>query len=205
MSFHISPMKRGKIFKRNVKNSNLTWQWCKTKKKCEDGKTMIWEMSVCEQRTKRMSMRNGADAVVVVAAEVSSLFSLWHEMRHCHISSLCLCVLISAQFSMPFFCNWHSAMCAPMSGEHWRSRTAGIAVFIHFRFKVTWWYYCHSVCSHPLSFYSSKENFPFKHVGVAILAVVAVVADVACCCFDLNSSCVVYRSMWNDIAYSMYT
>lgn len=95
------------IFKKNVKNSNLTWQWCKKEKKRKERKTMIWEMS----------MRNRA---IVVVAEVSSLFSLWHELRHCHINSLCvLCVLISAQFSMPFFCNWHSAMCVPCvnSGE----------------------------------------------------------------------------------------
>lgn len=66
----------------------------------------------------------------VVVAEVSSLFSLWHEMRHCHINSLVLCVLISAQFSMPFFCNWHSAMCVPWASSGEAVRQAPPCTFI---------------------------------------------------------------------------
>lgn len=69
-------------------------------------------------------------------------------------------VLISAQFSMPFFCNWHSAM---NIGEAMQQPTS--CTFI-FGFKVTWWYYCYSVCSHLLSFIYQKKTF---HLNMSVL------------------------------------
>lgn len=79
--------------------------------------------------------------------------------------------------------------------EHWWSHTAGTTVHIYFRFKVTWWCCCFSVCSHLLSFIYQKQTF---HLNISVLLLLLMSFVVTCVWV-----CICH-STWNDIAY-MYT
>lgn len=152
---------------------------------------------------KRWSYNSTVRIYIVCAALSRSIFND-NELRHFHNTKFAMCLDISTiQHAILLeltFDYTHGIMCCVSERWEWTFVEAIQQVpppsplphllYIFFRFKVTWWYCCYSVCSHPLSFYLSKakkKKFLFKHFDDAVVVFGVAASDVVCS-FHLNSS-----------------
>lgn len=117
---------QGKISKKNVKNSNLTWQQCEKEMKRKKNDDM---RNVCEQRNKWISMWKWCEywyCCCCCCCSFVFIFTVTWNAALPHKLSLCyICLDISTIQHAILLQLTFGCMCVCTMSEHWWSHTAG--------------------------------------------------------------------------------